>query len=143
MPICGHRRPIPSWQSCGLMGIPCHSPIRWGKGRLVACIQLSLPAAGAFAGKSGVWAPGPGIVHTRCLLSASSSGTQKATQSPSTDSGSAPKPKRRRVTACFAWNDGRACVTIPCHFQHICSRCGGDHKKSACPPTGEGRNPAQ
>ncbi len=56
LPICGHRRPISSWQSCGLMGIPCHSPMRWGKGRLVACIRLSLPAAGAFAGKSGVWA---------------------------------------------------------------------------------------
>ncbi len=82
-------------------------------------------------------------LYTRCLLSASSSGAQKATQSPSTDSGSAPKLKRRRVTACFAWNDGRACVAIPCRFQHICSRCGGDHKKSACPPTGEGRNPAQ
>ncbi len=59
-------------------------------------------------------------------------GAPKSTQGPP-DSGSKPRPKRRRVISCFAWNDGRSCAAVPCRFQHICSRCGGEHKKPACP----------
>ena len=42
-------------------------------------------------------------------------------------------PKRRRAASCYAWNDDRPCVATPCHFGHICTRCGGDHCKPACP----------
>ncbi len=80
-------------------------------------------------------------LFTRCLLSSGAGASQKPTQSPSTDSGMVPKAKRRRVTACFAWNDSRPCAVIPCRFQHVCSRCGGEHKKSACPSEdGKGKN---
>lgn len=43
-----------------------------------------------------------------------------------------PKVKRRRVSACFAWNDGKQCVSQPCRFAHCCSRCGGDHVRRHC-----------
>ena len=46
--------------------------------------------------------------------------------------------KRRKLAACYAWNDGKNCVSTPCRFTHVCSRCRGDHRKSLCPPTGEG-----
>ena len=39
--------------------------------------------------------------------------------------------KRRRKGACFAWNDGN-CGVAECHFDHVCSRCHGGHRRSAC-----------
>ncbi len=45
---------------------------------------------------------------------------------------SAPPAKRRKVAPCFAWNDGKPCVASPCRFSHVCSKCGGDHRKPAC-----------
>ncbi len=77
-------------------------------------------------------------LYTRCLLSAGPGGALRSVQGPS-DSGPTPRPKRRREVACFAWNDGRPCAVIPCRFQHICSRCGGEHRKAACPPMEEGK----
>ncbi len=80
-------------------------------------------------------------LFTRCLLSSKAGAIQKPTQGLSTDSGLVPKAKRLRVTACFTWNDSRPCAAIPCCFQHVFSRCGGEHKKSACPlEEGRGKN---
>ena len=45
-----------------------------------------------------------------------------------------PRAKKRKVQACFAWNDGRACTLMPCHFSHCCSRCGGEHARRFCAP---------
>ncbi len=42
------------------------------------------------------------------------------------------RAKRRRVQACFAWNDGRPCASNPCRFAHCCARCGGDHARRFC-----------
>ncbi len=81
-------------------------------------------------------------LYTRCLLSSGSSGTQRTAHGPPSDSGLVPKVKRQRVTACFAWNNGRACASKLCCFQHICSRCGGDHRKVMYPPSGEGKSSA-
>ena len=39
--------------------------------------------------------------------------------------------KRPRKGACFAWNDGR-CTTQNCPFEHVCSKCFGDHRRAAC-----------
>ena len=41
--------------------------------------------------------------------------------------------KRRagRRGPCFQWNDGR-CTHPYCRFEHVCSRCYGDHKRVAC-----------
>ena len=39
--------------------------------------------------------------------------------------------KRPRRGACFAWNDGK-CVSPYCQFEHVCSRCFGDHKQMVC-----------
>ena len=41
-----------------------------------------------------------------------------------------PRWKRDRG-ACYAWNEGR-CGFARCRYEHICSRCGGDHKKAQC-----------
>ncbi len=46
----------------------------------------------------------------------------------------APPVKRRKVAPCFTWNDGKPCVASPCRFSHVCSKCGGDHRKPACLP---------
>ena len=44
------------------------------------------------------------------------------------------EPRRRGSRgACFAFNDGR-CTSPYCRFEHVCSRCGGNHRKSACRP---------
>ncbi len=56
------------------------------------------------------------------------------------------RAKRRRVQACFAWNDGRPCTSHPCRFAHCCARCGGDHVRRFCSvgadlPTGEEPRP--
>ena len=39
--------------------------------------------------------------------------------------------KRRRRGACYAWNDGK-CHATSCRFDHVCSRCHGDHKRAVC-----------
>ena len=49
-----------------------------------------------------------------------------------------PRAKKRKVQACFAWNDGRACASMPCRFSHCCSRCGGEHARRFCAPAVEG-----
>ncbi len=41
------------------------------------------------------------------------------------------RERGRTRLPCFAWNDGR-CIHPHCKFDHICSRCFGNHKKSAC-----------
>ena len=38
--------------------------------------------------------------------------------------------------ASYAWNDGNPCKQAPCPFAHICSKCGGQHKRDACPNNG-------
>ena len=43
-----------------------------------------------------------------------------------------PRAKRRKVQACFAWNDGRACAVQPCRYAHCCSWCGGGHTQRIC-----------
>ncbi len=45
----------------------------------------------------------------------------------------APDPKRRRAKSgpCYAWNDGR-CSFRDCRYDHVCSQCQGDHKRSSC-----------
>ena len=35
-----------------------------------------------------------------------------------------PRAKRRKVQACFAWNDGQACAVLPCRYAHCCYWCG-------------------
>lgn len=40
--------------------------------------------------------------------------------------------KRSRKGACYGWNDGK-CVTQHCQYEHVCSRCYGDHRRPACP----------
>ena len=80
-------------------------------------------------------------LYARSILSA---GAQAVAQrAAGADGRAGPVPKRRRAAACYAWNDGRACVASPCRFAHICARCGGDHRKPACslaessgPPSG-------
>ncbi len=51
------------------------------------------------------------------------------------------RPRRKRVQACFAWNKGRPCTSMPCRFFHTCVRCGGEHARRFCPaidvPTGD------
>ena len=42
------------------------------------------------------------------------------------------KGKGKGNGACYAWNDGKPCAQNPCSFKHICSKCGGDHKRGAC-----------
>ncbi len=39
--------------------------------------------------------------------------------------------RRGRRGACYAFNDGRCAVPF-CRFEHVCSVCGGEHKKSVC-----------
>lgn len=46
------------------------------------------------------------------------------------------RKKKGRRGACFAWNDGH-CPTPYCRFEHVCSKCGGDHKRQVC--RGRGR----
>ena len=33
--------------------------------------------------------------------------------------------------ACFAFNNGK-CSSPCCRFDHVCTRCGGNHRKSSC-----------
>ena len=38
--------------------------------------------------------------------------------------------------ACYAWSDGNRCKQTPSPFAHIWSKCGGQHKRDACPNNG-------
>ena len=42
-----------------------------------------------------------------------------------------PRRKRGRRGACYAFNDGK-CSSQYCKYDHVCSHCGGEHKKAAC-----------
>ena len=70
-------------------------------------------------------------LYTKAILSA---GVQRSAHLPlpSLESSGQPKRKKCKGMVCFAWNDGRVCASVPCHYQHMCSRCGGDHLKLAC-----------
>lgn len=39
--------------------------------------------------------------------------------------------RRGRRGACYAFNDGRCAVPF-CRFEHVCSVCGGEHRKAMC-----------
>lgn len=39
--------------------------------------------------------------------------------------------KRERAGPCYAWNEGR-CTFVRCRYEHVCSRCGGEHRKLQC-----------
>ncbi len=53
------------------------------------------------------------------------------------------RPRRKRVLACFTWNDSRCSTSMPCRFSHTCVRCSGEHARRFCPaidvPTGNHR----
>ncbi len=104
------------------MGVPGHSPVGGRKGdwwrAYDSRFRQQVPSL-----EKAEFGRLDQALYTRCLLS---SGPGGALRWPS-DSGPTSRPKRRRVIACFTWNDGRPCAVIPCRFQHICSRCGGEH----------------
>ena len=78
-------------------------------------------------------------LFTRTFLSAGAAGSaQRGGSVAQVEGRTQLGSKRRKLAACYAWNDGKNCVSTPCRFSHVCSRCGGDHRKSLCPPTGEG-----
>ena len=39
--------------------------------------------------------------------------------------------RRRRRGACYVWNDGN-CSRPYCRYDHVCSKCYGDHRWSSC-----------
>ena len=41
------------------------------------------------------------------------------------------RPRLKRRGACFAWNDGN-CRLPYCRFEHVCSKCYGNHRRDAC-----------
>ncbi len=49
--------------------------------------------------------------------------------------------RRGRRGACYAFNDGR-CSLPYCRFEHVCSVCGGEHRKPACRARGMERQRA-
>ena len=74
-------------------------------------------------------------LFTRTIFSSGGAGiSQRSGPVPQSESRKPPAAKRRRVAPCFAWNDGKSCVATPCRYSHICSRCGGEHRKTSCPP---------
>ena len=74
-------------------------------------------------------------LFARTMMSPSAPrGAQRGGSASGVEGRPAPVQKQRKVAACYAWNDGKPCGSSPCRF---CSKCGGDHKKSICPPTGE------
>ena len=77
-------------------------------------------------------------LYTRTILASGAGGGQRTSQVLPAEGQR--KAKRWKAAACFAWNDGRACAATPCRYVHSCSRCGGDHRKSACVPAVEGQH---
>ena len=41
------------------------------------------------------------------------------------------EPRRSWKGPCYAWNDGK-CGAPYCRFEHVCSRCGGEHRRRFC-----------
>ncbi len=41
------------------------------------------------------------------------------------------RPRLKRRGACFEWNDGN-CRLPYCCFEHVCSKCYGNHRRDAC-----------
>ena len=75
-------------------------------------------------------------LFTRTIFSSGGAAgiSQPGGPAPQPESRNPPAAKRRRVAPCFAWNDGKSRVATPCRYYHICSRCGGEHRKTSCPP---------
>lgn len=71
-------------------------------------------------------------LYSRSLWTASAVGGSRVTP-PVAESAPLPRPKKRRVQVCYAWNDGKVCPVLPCRYAHLCARCGGDHRRSSCP----------
>lgn len=67
-----------------------------------------------------------------CALQVKSPGPIfRRSETPGGPRGKEEKGRRRRRGACYAWNDGK-CTTPYCRFDHVCSRCYGEHKRSVC-----------
>ncbi len=83
-------------------------------------------------------------LFTRSIFATGVAGSgQRGGASVQAEGRSVPPAKRRRVAPCFAWNDGKLCASTPCRFSHVCSKCGGDHRKFACtPPVESASGPA-
>ncbi len=63
----------------------------------------------------------------QCLLMQAMVENSESLQRPTTPVPGPLAPQRqrkRRVQACFAWNDGRPCAAVPCRFSHCCARLG-------------------
>ena len=72
-------------------------------------------------------------LYSTALAMASAGGSAPpVVQTMKTDWPGPPRAKRRKLLACFAWNDAKPCVATPCRFARVCSRCGGEHKKGLC-----------
>ena len=77
-------------------------------------------------------------LFTRTFFSDGGTGhSQRSGPIPQVEGRNPQAAKRRKVAACFAWNDMKSCVVTPCRYSHVCSRCGGEHRKASCPPPSE------
>ena len=64
-------------------------------------------------------------IYGRCL----------SLQKPVTDKSPSIQRKGKKVWgACFKWNDNGFCNQA-CGFRHVCSSCGGPHRRPQCPST--------
>ena len=74
-------------------------------------------------------------LFTRTIFSSGGAGiSQRGGPTSQPESRNPPAAKRCRVASRFAWNDRKSCVATPCRYFHICSRCGGEYRKTSCPP---------
>ena len=71
-------------------------------------------------------------ISTALAMASAGGSAPPVVQTAKTDWPGPPRAKRRKLLACFAWNDAKPCVATPCRFAHVCSRCGGEHKKGLC-----------
>ena len=71
-------------------------------------------------------------LYARSLWKASAAGGQRAATFVNPEHTPPPRSKRRRSQVCYAWNDGKICPVLPCRYAHLCAKCGGDHRRSAC-----------
>ena len=46
--------------------------------------------------------------------------------------------KRGRAGPCYAWNDGK-CTYPQCRYEHVCSKCLGEHRRASCRLEGDRR----
>ncbi|KAK3241446.1 hypothetical protein CYMTET_48797 [Cymbomonas tetramitiformis] len=77
----------------------------------------------------------PDMLHATCsrfIQARKDSGlstTKSASKSPKDLGATGTSPKTpKSVLACFQWNAGK-CSKKNCKYPHVCSSCGGDHKK--------------